>query len=56
MSIAVICECGRSYQTKSENAGREFRCKACGMLVTIPKRRAKQTVTADVDEEYEDLR
>jgi hypothetical protein len=52
MPIAVDCECGRSYQVKSENAGKRFKCKSCGVPVTVPRRRAKQTAPSDVD--YED--
>src|SRR5262249_51799963 len=36
MTIQFACACGRSLQTKPENAGKRTKCPACGQLLVIP--------------------
>lgn len=36
MSITTNCRCGKKYQVKDENAGKQFKCKSCGASVRIP--------------------
>ena len=37
MPILVTCECGKQFQTKDENAGRNARCPECGRELVIPQ-------------------
>lgn len=37
MAISTACEsCGRDYKVKEELAGKRFKCKDCGEVVTVP--------------------
>ncbi|MFV0443690.1 MAG: TFIIB-type zinc ribbon-containing protein [Planctomycetaceae bacterium] len=37
MPIDVACpQCGHSYQVRDEAAGRQFKCKSCGDVVSVP--------------------
>jgi hypothetical protein len=36
MQINVQCDCGKSFTTKSENAGKKAKCGACGRTISIP--------------------
>lgn len=36
MAISVSCDCGKQYKFSDDKAGKRFKCKACGELVTIP--------------------
>lgn len=42
MPITVTCDCGRSYQIASKNAGKKFRCKECGDMVRVPNTSANR--------------
>jgi hypothetical protein len=38
MAIAVTCQaCGRQYNVKDEAAGKKFKCKDCGEVVSVPE-------------------
>ncbi len=37
MPIPVTCECGQTFQTRDENAGRRARCPDCGREFTVPE-------------------
>ena len=37
MPILVTCECGKQFQAKDENVGRQFSCPDCGRDLIVPK-------------------
>jgi prepilin-type processing-associated H-X9-DG protein len=37
VSIPVMCECGRHFESPAANAGRPTRCPECGRELTVPK-------------------
>ena len=40
MSIVIRCECGKEFETGTENAGRRGRCPACQRELIVPQARA----------------
>ncbi|MFM7076270.1 MAG: hypothetical protein ACKO3G_09415, partial [Planctomycetaceae bacterium] len=36
MAIAVVCECGRSFNLRTEFAGQSVRCPDCGATIDVP--------------------
>lgn len=52
MTISVSCDaCGKSYKISDDKAGRRFRCKGCGELITVPELEYEDEWD---DDEYED--
>lgn len=37
MAIIVNCQCGQTFETRDENAGRKARCPVCGSDLIVPK-------------------
>jgi hypothetical protein len=37
MTLSVDCECGKSYRLADDAAGRRFKCKSCGKILTAPR-------------------
>jgi hypothetical protein len=37
MPIPMTCACGRSLRIKDEFAGRQAKCPACGVVLTVPR-------------------
>jgi prepilin-type processing-associated H-X9-DG protein len=37
VAIIVTCECGQSFETRNQNAGRRAKCPVCGRVLVVPK-------------------
>lgn len=48
MSIAVTCNCGRTFRAKDEDAGKRGKCPACGARFRIPQRSAEPSASGSV--------
>lgn len=56
MSIAVQCECGKSYRAPDEMAGRKIRCKVCSAAINVPRPEVDEEIASVEDfEEEEEL-
>ena len=48
MSIAVTCQCGRTFRDKEEDAGKRGKCPACGARFRIPDRSVELSASGSV--------
>ena len=50
MPITVTCKCGKQYRAKQEQAGKRFKCKACGatMIVREPSDEVPYALSPDL--------
>ena len=46
--ITFECDkCGQKFNVVDENAGKNFICKSCQVLITVPEIRQTQTISFD---------
>ena len=39
MPTEINCDCGKSYMVPDGREGKSFKCKDCGVTLTIPRKR-----------------
>jgi len=56
MAIILNCSCGKKIQTKSENAGKYFKCPGCGLTLQIPSAQRRKNGTSAARVSYQEFR
>jgi hypothetical protein len=49
MAVYAVCECGKPYRFRNEDAGKRIKCASCGAMITAPGRAADPGPAADLD-------